>query len=199
MKASTISKIENATVKLLSKGGQGILVKNEMILTAGHCIEFSTSGAMALGDYYLEEIETKQGLFNVSPLCIEPLSDIAVLGQVDSQELNKDYELFEEFCRIITPIKICKDKLEIDKDYEIFILTHEKKWITGTAKLYFPDSPVLSIKADEPIKGGTSGSGIYNKKGEIMGVVSWASEQTYDGCAPRPLLALPTWICKKVL
>lgn len=198
MKTEIFTRIENATVTLLKKGGQGILIKNQIILTACHCVDYTLSGDMVLGEYYIEEIVTKLGKFKVAPLAIEPINDIAALGELDSQEFYDEVRLYEEFCNNTPPIKICRNKLKLGEKFMVFIYSHERKWITGHAMLMFPESPMIVIEADEPIKGGTSGSGIINEKGEIVGIVSNASEQAYNGNAPRPLLALPVWICRKI-
>jgi len=193
------TKIEKATITLVKKGGQGILIKNKMILTASHCVNYSLSGEMMLGNYYVENISTRSGNLVVSPVCIEPIKDIAILGPVDSQELHNEYRLYDEFCGNTFPVKVCRSKIEVGKKFNIFIYTHKKKWITGKAKLSFPDSPVLWIEVDEQIKGGTSGSAIVNEKGEIVGIVTNASEsEKSDGMAPRPLLTLPVWICRMI-
>ena len=198
MKTEYFSRIENATISILKKGGQGILIRNQMILTACHCLDYSLSGDMVLGEYFIEEIGTKSGNFKVAPMAIEPINDIAALGVVDSQEFYDEYLQFEEFCNNTPPIKICRDKLDAGKKFKIYIYGHEKKWITGYAMLSLPESPMIVIQADEPIKGGTSGSGIINENGEIVGIVSNASEGEYNGIAPRPLLALPVWLCRKI-
>jgi hypothetical protein len=198
MKPDISQKVENATVTLTKKGGQGILIRNQMILTACHCIEYSIAGTMALGEYYLEGILTKKGNLKVTPIFLDPVADIAVLGGLDGQEFYEEYNQFEEFCRNTPPVKICRNKLEVDKKFKIFIYTHEKKWITGIASLGIPGSHMLWIKADEAIKGGTSGSGVINEIGEIVGIVSWTSEQDFTGGAQRPLLALPLWVCRKI-
>ena len=54
-------RVEKATVKLISKGGQGILVPGGFIITAAHCVDFDCGGSMALGEYFIEEIETIKG------------------------------------------------------------------------------------------------------------------------------------------
>lgn len=89
--------IVNATVTLLKKGGRGVLVAGNLIVTAAHCIGFECSGSMVLGDYYIEEIETVQGRLRVTPRAVEPVSDVAVLGSLDDQEFYKDHSAFEEF------------------------------------------------------------------------------------------------------
>jgi len=198
MKFNIFQKVENATVTLTKKGGQGILIRNQMILTACHCIGYSITGDMALGEYYLEEIMTQKGNLKVSPIFLDPVADLAVLGGLDGQEFYEEFIKFEEFCGNTASIRICRDKLEVGKKFKIFIYTHEKKWITGFASMGIHGSHMLWIKADEAIKGGTSGSGVCNEKGEIVGIVSWTSEQDFSGGAPQPLLALPVWVCRKI-
>ena len=201
MKADIFSKIEKATITLIKKGGQGVLIKNQMILTAAHCIEYSFSGSMVLGGYdFYQEIETRTGKFYVSPIAVEPVNDIALLGAPDNQERYIEYEKFDNFCTNTEPILICKNNLEVGKKFKVFIYTHELKWITGYAKLGFPDSPMLWVEANQQVKCGTSGSAIVNEQGEIVGIVSSFSEtEKSDGSSPRPLLALPVWICRQIL
>ena len=199
MKPKLYKSIEEATITLLKKGGQGILVKNKMILTASHCVSYDLSGRMALGGYYSERLETNSGYCIAVPIFIEPVSDIAVLGPVDDQELFNEYKLFNDFCSITTPVKICREKLEVGKKFRIFIFTHKKEWITGSAKLVLPDCPMLWIEVDEQIKGGTSGSAVVNEDGQIVGIVSTCSfNGPCDGNIPRPLLSLPVWICRRI-
>ena len=75
------AKVAKATVRLTRSGGQGVLVCGNVILTAAHCIGFNLEGGMVLGDFYIEDIETAQGMLKVGPLAVEPISDIAVLGE----------------------------------------------------------------------------------------------------------------------
>ena len=198
MKPDICHIVENATVTFTKKGGQGVLIRNQMILTASHCIDISTEGEMALGDYYIEEINTSKGYFKVSPISLDPLSDIAILGGMDSQEFYDEFIQFEEYGRSTTPVKICRNKLEAGKGFTIFIYSHEKKWITGNAWVGDSESEFIWFRADEPVKRGTSGSGIFNENGELVGIVSRVSELDFSGSAPRPLLALPVWVCRNI-
>lgn len=51
MKSDIFSKVENATITITKRGGQGILIRNQMILTACHCIDYSLTGGI-LSFYY---------------------------------------------------------------------------------------------------------------------------------------------------
>lgn len=53
--------IIKATVRLLGKGGQGVLVPGKLILTAAHCVTWDADGGMVLGDHYIEDITTANG------------------------------------------------------------------------------------------------------------------------------------------
>jgi len=199
MKSNPFSNVEKATVTFIKKGGQGILINNGLILTAAHCVDFDNNGKMTLGEYYIEEIQTYQGILKVSPLSIEPISDIAIAGGLDNQEFYFESNQFEKFCKSTKPIKICKNKLEPSKKFKIFIFTHEAKWISGYAFVATDYSHKLIFETDHPIIWGTSGSAIVNEKAEIVGIVSNASiSDKSDAIGPRPNLTLPKWIYNQI-
>lgn len=192
-------KVENATVKLLGKGGQGVLVRNNMILTAAHCIDWDCRGGMVLGDYRIEEIETVRGKLKVGPLAVEPGTDIAVLGSLDDQAFCDEAEAFEDFCEKVKPIRLFLGKLKRGDKFPIYVFTHKGTWIKGEATKWASqkDSPSIGIDMDENIEGGTSGSPIVNEKGELVSIMSNAGGSdgiTRHGVGPRPHLALPLWI-----
>jgi hypothetical protein len=56
------TRVEKATVRIDSRGGLGVLVPGAFILTATHCIQWSGTGGMALGDVYPESITTADGV-----------------------------------------------------------------------------------------------------------------------------------------
>ena len=87
--------VANATVTLLGRGGQGVLVSGNLIITAAHCIDFKCEGQMVLGDYFIEEIKTTQGKLKVAPLAVEPVSDVAVLGSLDDQEFSEEADFLQ--------------------------------------------------------------------------------------------------------
>jgi hypothetical protein len=203
------TKVKNATVTLLKKGGQGVLVRNNLILTAAHCIGFSFKREMFWDNSIIEEIETIKGKIKVAPLAIEPVSDIAVLSSVDdqaSEDFYNEANAFEEFCSSTKPIPLCSQTFV--KQFEKFIVyvyTHKKTWIKGEAiqgshKKY---SPAIWVETEKIIEGGTSGSPIINERGQLVAIVSNTSfsegqRDKFGGSHPFVHHALPIWILKEI-
>jgi hypothetical protein len=206
-----------ATVKIKKTGGQGILVKNNFIITAAHCINWATDGSMVYGDtnyYYIEDIKTADGRdLKVCPIAVEPVTDIAILGPLDEQEQSEDFFAFENFCETTKPAVLSRNPCGANKakiienapdfiiyEFSIHIYTHERTWISGKAKVY-NDLPKMGIKTDSNIKGGTSGGPIMNDFGELVGIVSYSGGVrgvSKEGSAPLLRRALPIWIYKNM-
>jgi hypothetical protein len=56
------------------------------------------------------------------------------------------------------------------------------------------------MRFDEPIHGGTSGGPVIDENGFLVSVISWSSEgRDTHGSVPRPQLALPVWIVKRIM
>jgi len=83
----TDDRIVAATVQLPKRGGQGVLIRGGLVMTAAHCIEWNADGGMAMGDWQVETVETACGKsFRMHPVFVEPRSDIALLGAPDGGE-----------------------------------------------------------------------------------------------------------------
>jgi hypothetical protein len=230
------TRAEKAAVRILrpdSQGvlkpvAQGVLVPGGYILTAGHCINWEGTGAMALGDWYVETIQASDGAqHKVSPCAVEPMTDIAVLAAVDGQEMFEECHAFEEFCEATEPVPVSEDdfpgakvkKLRVPKgrslpsfDYKdpplipVHVLTHKGAWITGTAQrfgpLNAPPAGSVAVTFSAPIEGGTSGSPVIDDNGLLVGVISSSGEgpnlKASTDPMPRPHLALPVWVWKRI-
>ena len=102
-------KVEAATVKIIMEDdgfGSGVLIPGRMILTATHCVQHTADGGMAIGDYYIETLETSQGFLKAGPIMVECVSDLAVLGGLDGQEFWDELTAFDEFCETVEPVGI---------------------------------------------------------------------------------------------
>ena len=194
--------VADATVIFTRKGGQGVLVNNDMIITAAHCIDCNCDGFMPRGDYTVEEIKTSKGEFKVSPLAIEPISDIAVLGPVGDEVGFKEAMRFQDFCRITKSVPVYEGDFKLFEEVRVHIYTHKGTWVTGRATQTSIETKTLDVDTDEKIEGGTSGGPIINDSGELVGVTSIGSSTStghHDGIAiPRPHLTLPVWVCREI-
>jgi len=200
--ADIFKNVEKATVRL-PKGGQGVLVSGDLILTAAHCIRFSLEGEMVFDTHFIEEIETKSGPIKACAWAVEPVSDIAVVGALDYQAFDKEVEDFEEFCINTPSVPLYQGDFPLFEASQVHIYTHKGTWIKGNVTLYRKGANQLGLEADEQIEQGTSGGPIINDKGELVGIASNISVPPEDtlqenykatGSVPRPHLTLPVWI-----
>jgi len=173
--------------------GRGVVVPGEYILTAGHCVAYNLEGSMVLGDYYWEKIKTEDQELLASPVAVEPLIDIAALGEPDGQDENGiDFMCWYEE---MEPVPVCFDRYDRNSEFVVYIFNHKKEWIKGMAEVFDPNGKFLWIKFEKPIKGGTSGSPVVNERGELVGIISSGTD---DGRVPRPCRALPVWLCDEI-
>ena len=169
------AKIENAVVQIPSMGGRGVLV-GDIILTAAHCVNFSTDGGMVLGDYFIEEVETRCGQrLKVTPLAVEPVADIAVLGCLDPQSCPKEADAYEHYCSATAPVPLARGCVTCRHGFPVRILNADGRWVRGKAELFDEKLPGIFIEADREIEGGASGGPILNLDGELVAIASNSS------------------------
>lgn len=193
--------IEKSTVRV-THGGHGVIVGGDMILTAAHCIEYDTEGASAaLGEHFFETIKaTGYREFTASPLAVEPVSDVAALGQPDIWSDPEKADEYLWFVREFVPVPIFTGDLKKHEPFTIWIRSLKGTWVEGEAR-WSGEGPTLRLKVTEPIERGASGGPIVNDNGELVGLVSVFDESLHSGAAaglaPCPQLALPMWILDK--
>lgn len=196
-------KVEEAIVRISRLGGRGVLL-GEVIVTAAHCISFELEGGMVLGDYYIEEIETRHGeRLKVAPLAVEPVADIALLGCLDPQAFDDEARQFEAYCERTRPVPLARGPMPQGKEFVVWVLNANGKWAEAQATVINDVSPHIWIESHDQIKGGASGGPILNQRGELVAIVSHTSVPATGGSSsgsnPRPLRALPVWACERYL
>jgi hypothetical protein len=196
-----------ATVTLAGRGGRGVLVPGGFILTAAHCVDFTTSGEMATGEEHLESVITTTGAtFRLSVHAVEPVADIAVLGEADDQVFVEDAERFGAFCDSTLPVPVSVDDFEYRAPVRVLVLSLGNKWIAATAmRGGIPDKapPTVGVEAEDNIRSGMSGGPFIDEvEGTLVGIVSWSAEgrsgDSREGVMPRPHLALPRWAWHRI-
>jgi hypothetical protein len=180
--------------------GRGVLV-GDVILTAAHCLCKQVDASAAWGAVVAEPIQTRDGVIWTRPLAVEPCADIAVLGAHNHQAFAKDYEAFETFRQKTKPVPLARNPIKPQKKVPVRILGHNGRWIKGEANTANEYS--LFITASREIKGGCSGGPVLDLSNELLAIVSHSSPPRSGipstGHYPRPLYALPVWICREFL
>ena len=199
------TKVAKATVRLTNKGdGQGVLIPGHLILTAAHCINWSTTGEMAQANHNIEKVETSTGIVHLTPLAVEPVSDIAVLGALDNQEFPSEVDEFEKFCDDTKPIVISVEEHDLFEKFQVCIRSHKDQWIRAQATQCASNAEKLAVQAEEQVECGTSGGPIIDRHGQLIGIVSWFStakanvvQSQCHGATPRPHKTLPVWVLER--
>jgi hypothetical protein len=196
-------RVERATVRLPEKGGCGVLVPGAFIVTATHCINWSGTGGMVLGDACPTKIETATGAkFRVDVAACEPVADIAALAELDNQEWPDDADAFEQWRKQVEPVPFSTRQLRVEQSCAVFIFTHKREWIAarvtrhGLWRLTPSSSVELSVNgksAGEGIESGMSGSPVVTADGRLYGVVS-----NSFGTIPVCVMALPHWVLARI-
>jgi hypothetical protein len=192
--------IEDATVTIVATGGQGVLVANRLIVTASHCINVTGDGSMAVADRFIEEVITKQGLrLQLVAHAVDPCADVAVLGELDDQDLVDDVQAVEQFAIAVPHVKIATS-LPSRHPFDVFLF-HYGEWVAAKA------SPLgasgLRLSADKDLTWEASGGPVVDENGNLLGVItntrSGGTIPPFGGQCPLLFQALPVWILKAIL
>jgi hypothetical protein len=181
--------------------GRGFVVSyryHRFVITAAHCLPFLPP---CHGASYIEE-RTYQLLSSLGSepsvwaecLFADPISDVAVLGSPDNQELSDEADDYEAFVESATPLTIA----EAPEQGHGWMLSLQGKWF-GCSIRYMKhrDGPLFVSNADQAVDLGMSGSPIISDESAAIGVVCLGSDQL--GCKnPRLVRDLPAWIVRDV-
>jgi hypothetical protein len=210
MKKKAKSKaFENAKRAAIRVGdGRGFVVVGETrhyVITASHCLPELPPPHPA--SYPEERTYSKLlGPLGKEPqvwaecLFVDPVADIAVLGEPDNQVF---YEEWEPYSHLMPDSPLVAADTP---DYsEAWLLSLEGKWFHCEVE-HLPNGPLWIKNAAEPIVGGMSGSPILSCAGGAIGMVCTSLEAEGYGASgreggPNPRLAmnLPGWMLAETL
>ena len=122
-------------------------------------------------------------------LFVDPVSDLAVLGQPDGQAFNEDVDTaWDEFIEDIEPLE-----LDAKRPTRGWILSLKRQWMPCTIQIKnYGNLVVKDLVGD--IEGGMSGSPILSDNGRVVGVVSINADWSQ---AHLPS-ALPQWLAQQL-
>lgn len=166
-----------------------------LVITAAHCLPHlpPVIGDLGFSDErtypkIIASLDRKRRLIWAECLFVDPVSDLAVLGEPDGQHLYEESEAYLELAsdsEFLTIGSFRKGKSTA------WMLSRDLEWFPCTVR---SNSKRLSvIEAEGKIVGGMSGSPILNSDGKAIGVVCNGSSGQWNS---QPILfkCLPSWI-----
>jgi len=193
----------SAVVKVCD--GRGFVVQGEcerFVVTAAHCLPHFPP---CMTFSHIEE-RTYESL--VGPLgngatvwaeCLfcDPISDVAVLGSPDNQDLFKQARDYEAMVGAVTPFRVSAGPAK----GSAWLLSLDLRWFQCQAESFDGNMWWVSDGA-EPIRGGMSGSPIVTMDGSAIGIVTvgtgLSGEETNEGGPdPRLVSKLPGWLLRQ--
>jgi hypothetical protein len=115
-------------------------------------------------------------------LFVDPISDIAVLGPPDDQELSDQWEQYDNLVEPLEPISVA----DAPEETPAWLLSLDKRWCRCIVR--HVGGPLWFSDAVDGIHGGMSGSPVLLDDGSAIGLVT-----TAGGPNPRLVHNLPGW------
>ena len=190
--------------------GRGFVVEgghNGFVITAAHCLPLLPPCASFSS---LEErtYQSLLGQLGKEPtiwaecLFADPIGDIAVLGSPDDQELFDEAESYEVMVNAVVPLCVSEGPAsEGPAEGRAWLLSLDGRWFKCNVKSYDGGRFLIS-DADEPIRGGMSGSPIVAMDGSAIGVVCTSQrgqngeDLNRGGPNARLFRNLPGWLLR---
>jgi hypothetical protein len=177
-------------------GGRGFIANlagQDVIVTAAHCVPWLAE-FFAGGDSVANNVVGPLGAeptISTGCLFVDPVADLAALGEPDPQDWPKDCVAYREFVenRAMT---VADASPASTRSMRALLLNLDRRPFSCGALL--TSRWIWLEDLAEPIERGMSGSPIMLPDGTVIGVVGWSN-------GPDPFLAqqLPRWLLDKEL
>jgi hypothetical protein len=180
--------------------GRGFLVEgtsDRLIITAAHCLPFFPP-CMSFSHLHERTYQQLLAPIGAEPtvwaecLFVDPISDLAVLGPPDSQELSDQWEQYDSLIEPLNPISVS----DAPEETPAWLLSLDKWWRQCMVRQV--GGPLWLYDAKDGINRGMSGSPVLLGDGSAIGVVCAAGGTdtglyTEGGPNPRLMTNLPGW------
>lgn len=200
----------SAIVGVGPEGGRGFIMHGGteyVVVTAAHCLpRLPPAHPMS----YLHEktypkilgpLNAAKPTITAECIYVDPVADIAVLAEPDSQELSEQWEAFNVFVEAATIIQL--SKRDPADGMRAWLLSPDGQWGECRIKTSGRQNQRLWITdASSGIVAGMSGSPILMDDGKVLGLISvsggssLSAIHTEGGPQPRLAECLPKWILR---
>jgi hypothetical protein len=159
------------------KDGRGFVVDindKRLIITAGHCLpRLPIPGPIDTAELtFFEVLGLLEEELQVAAEClfVDPVSDLAVLGPPDDQQLPKECDAYEGLMASAVPLPIGDVQGEPGDDLDGWLCSLAGEWFK--CRLSHNRGSLWVSQAGLGVVGGMSGSPILRNDGVAVGVVS---------------------------
>jgi hypothetical protein len=130
-------------------------------------------------------------------LFADPVGDIAVLGEPDSQDLYEQCRDYRTLMDEMPPLAV--SKLRAHQELAVWVLPLKADWVSATARFVRigNECPYLHLP-NASILGGMSGSPILAEEGSAIGVISFSSDCGVNGVVHLLDTCLPGWLLREL-
>ncbi|MFY9838292.1 MAG: serine protease [Xanthobacteraceae bacterium] len=195
--------------------GRGFVVKAghlPVVITAAHCLPHLPPPHLGRfrSEYNYEQLLGPLGgkaTVWAECLFVDPMSDVAVLGEPDGQAFYEQNDAYYELTDDIEPLRIAPAKLfplpEAPHCADMRV-PHTPAWMLSLDGTWFccgyrSHGRFLQLQTEAPIQGGMSGSPILDNDGAAIGLVSISSGGRHaEGTCASLAEALPGWLRRQM-
>lgn len=198
-----------AVVAVGDDGGRGFVTESRegerYVVTAAHCLPKRPDPHLWADESRIWQVLAPLGKKpSITAECrfVDPVSDLAVLGPPDNEELTG---VCNDFLGAFAALPLGTLAPKFDAGLKGWLLGLNGKPFRCRVR-YHNDRGLFIDNAADPIRGGMSGSPILAGNGAVIGIVSIATMKAKDGVEDgneggpnaRPDANLPAWLLRKM-